>query len=107
MLSSIYPVISWLVIYALILFVALLGLRMVFNYADPNPFGSVGRFAFWLRKKNRAFRLSCGKAAGAVSRQPAIRAASLRFWSRVFWHISACKSSGTRFLSLTVLPPES
>lgn len=55
MLSSIYPVISWVVIYALILFVALLILRMVFSYTDPNPFGSVGRFAFWVRKNTERF----------------------------------------------------
>lgn len=55
MLSSIYPVISWVVVYALILFVTLLILRMVFSYADPNPFGSVGRFAFWVRKNTERF----------------------------------------------------
>lgn len=55
MLSSIYPVISWFVISALALFVLLLILRMVFGYADPNPFGAVGRFAFWIRKNTERF----------------------------------------------------
>lgn len=55
MLSSIYPVISWVVIYALILFVVLLVVRMIFNYTDPNPFSSVGRFAFWVRKNTERF----------------------------------------------------
>lgn len=55
MLSSIYSIISWIVIYALLLFVALLILRMIFSYADPNPFGSVGKFSFWVRKNTERF----------------------------------------------------
>ena len=31
-------------------FLGMLILRMIFNYADPNPFGKVGRFAFKVRK---------------------------------------------------------
>jgi YggT family protein len=32
------------------LFFAILILRLIFNYADPNPFGTVGRFGFKVRK---------------------------------------------------------
>ena len=38
-----------------LLFVALLILRMIFNYADPNPFGAVGRFGFKIRKITERF----------------------------------------------------
>lgn len=31
-------------------FFAILLLRLIFNYADPNPFGKVGRFGFKVRK---------------------------------------------------------
>jgi YggT family protein len=55
MLSSIYPVISWVVISALAIFVTLLILRMVFSYTDPNPFGFIGRRAFWVRKNTERF----------------------------------------------------
>jgi YggT family protein len=55
MLSSIYPIISWLVLSALAVFVTLLILRMIFSYADPNPFGAVGRFAFQVRKLTERF----------------------------------------------------
>jgi YggT family protein len=26
-------------------------LRLIFNYTDPNPFGKIGRFSHWLKKK--------------------------------------------------------
>lgn len=26
-------------------------LRLIFNYSDPNPFGNIGRFSYWLKKK--------------------------------------------------------
>ncbi|QQS31975.1 MAG: YggT family protein [Acidobacteriota bacterium] len=32
-------------------FLAVMLLRLVFNYADPNPFGKVGRFGFKVRKR--------------------------------------------------------
>jgi YggT family protein len=44
-----------LVLYAVttvILFVvALMTLRLIFNFTDPNPFGNIGRFAYWLKKR--------------------------------------------------------
>lgn len=30
-------------------------LRMIFNYADPNPFGKIGRFGFRIRKLTEKF----------------------------------------------------
>ncbi len=32
------------------IFLALMILRLIFNYSDPNPFGKVGRFGFKIRK---------------------------------------------------------
>ena len=51
MLSAlVYPII-FIVVWSLFgLFLGVLVLRMVFNYADPNPFGKVGRFGFKVRK---------------------------------------------------------
>lgn len=52
---TIYPII-WLVVWGAFLgFLALMILRLVFNYADPNPFGAVGRFSFNLRKFTERF----------------------------------------------------
>jgi YggT family protein len=47
----IYPVISTIFIYALLIFSALLILRLIFNYSDPNPFGKIGRFSYHLKKR--------------------------------------------------------
>ena len=51
MLSTlVYPVIFMIVWSLFGLFLGVLILRMIFNYADPNPFGKVGRFGFKVRK---------------------------------------------------------
>jgi YggT family protein len=51
----IYPYISLTIIVALLVFVALLLLRLAFNYSDPNPFGKVGRFSYHLKKRTDKF----------------------------------------------------
>lgn len=55
MLLGIYPFISLIFTYALLIFVALMLLRLIFNYADPNPFGKVGRFSYHLKKRTDRF----------------------------------------------------
>lgn len=35
---------------AFLIFLAFMVLRLIFNYADPNPFGTIGRFGFKIRK---------------------------------------------------------
>jgi len=48
--GSVYPILS-IVIWGLFgVFLGMLILRMVIGYADPNPFGKVGRFGFKVRK---------------------------------------------------------
>lgn len=52
---TVYPII-WLVVWgAFLAFLALMILRLIFNYADPNPFGAIGRFGFNLRKVTERF----------------------------------------------------
>jgi len=47
---NVYPII-WLILWGgFLVFLTLLLLRMIFNYADPNPFGKIGRFGFRIRK---------------------------------------------------------
>jgi YggT family protein len=40
---------------AFLVLLALLLLRLIFNYADPNPFGAVGRFGYKVRKITERF----------------------------------------------------
>jgi YggT family protein len=47
---SIYPFIQLAILTFLAIVAILLLLRLIFNYSDPNPFGSVGRFAFKIKK---------------------------------------------------------
>jgi YggT family protein len=55
LLPLIYPWIQTIVIGVLLLFVALLILRLIFNYSDPNPFGKIGRFSYHLKKRTDSF----------------------------------------------------
>lgn len=51
MLSAlIYPIFSLIVWCIFGVFLAVMLLRLIFNYSDPNPFGKVGRFGFKIRK---------------------------------------------------------
>ena len=48
--ANVYPIV-WMVLWgAFLVFMAFMVLRLIFNYADPNPFGKVGRFGFRIRK---------------------------------------------------------
>ncbi|MBC7899547.1 MAG: YggT family protein [Saprospiraceae bacterium] len=52
---NVYPIV-WMVLWAIFLvFLAFLILRLIFNYADPNPFGVIGRFGFKIRKLTERF----------------------------------------------------
>jgi YggT family protein len=46
----IYPIVSLVVWIAFLIFLAIVLLRLFYNYADPNPFGAVGRFGYKIRK---------------------------------------------------------
>jgi len=48
--TFVYPWISLVVWIAFLAFLTVLLLRLIFNYADPNPFGKIGRFGFKIRK---------------------------------------------------------
>ncbi len=55
MLLEIYPFIQQIVVIALLIFVAALVVRLIFNFSDPNPFGKVGRFSSTLKKLTDRF----------------------------------------------------
>ena len=55
MLLEIYPYIQSFVYSLLLIFLALMLVRLAFNYADPNPFGAVGRFSYKLKKQTDTF----------------------------------------------------
>ncbi len=50
MLANVYPIISMVLWSAALLFSAVLAVRMLISYVDPNPFGTVGRLGFRIRK---------------------------------------------------------
>ena len=54
-ISTIYASISLVFLVVTSIFIALLLLRLLFNYTDPNPFGAVGRFSYKLKKSTDRF----------------------------------------------------
>jgi YggT family protein len=50
MLSDIYPLIRTIIVGLFLIFTTALLLRLIFNFTDPNPFGTIGRFSFKLKK---------------------------------------------------------
>jgi YggT family protein len=55
LIKVVYPTVSLVVWIVFLAFLALLILRLIFNYADPNPFGAIGRFGFRIRKITERF----------------------------------------------------
>jgi YggT family protein len=53
--TLVYPWVSLVLWSAFLAFLALLMLRLIFNYSDPNPFGKIGRFSFRIRKITERF----------------------------------------------------
>jgi YggT family protein len=52
---NVYPIV-WLILWgAFLVFFMFMILRLIFNYSDPNPFGTVGRFGFKIRKITERF----------------------------------------------------
>ena len=53
--SMVYPIV-WMILWgAFLVFLALLIVRLIYNYSDPNPFGKIGRFGFRVRKWTERF----------------------------------------------------
>ncbi len=53
--STVYPIV-WLILWgAFLVFLILMIVRMIIGFADPNPFGTVGRFGFKLRRLTERF----------------------------------------------------
>lgn len=53
--SFVYPYVFWVILGAFLVLAAGLLLRLMFNYADPNPFGKIGRISYHLKKRTDRF----------------------------------------------------
>lgn len=53
--ATVYPIVAMFLWGAFLVFLALLVLRLIFNYSDPNPFGKIGRLGFKIRKFTERF----------------------------------------------------
>ena len=52
---TVYPIV-WMVLWGIFLiFLTFMVMRLIFNYADPNPFGKIGRLGFKIRKITERF----------------------------------------------------
>ena len=48
--AALYPVIFGFIVFCTMVVILLMTLRLIFNYADPNPFGVIGRFSYQIKK---------------------------------------------------------
>lgn len=48
---TVYPIVFLVIWLAFAVVAGLLILRLLLTWADPNPFGKVGKFAFWIRRR--------------------------------------------------------
>ena len=55
MFSEIYTFVFWIITGSFLAFAALMILRLIFNYSDPNPFGKVGRLSYRIKKLTDRF----------------------------------------------------
>lgn len=53
--GTVYPIVRLVLWGIFFVFFGLMILRLIFNYADPNPFGKIGRFGFRIRKLTERF----------------------------------------------------
>jgi len=65
MFFTIYQTLSYLLLTIVLAIIATMALRLILDYADPNPFGSLGRFASWLKKKTADFVLPIADFLGS------------------------------------------
>lgn len=55
MQTHIYPVIQGFIVFCVMIVVLFMMLRLIFNYADPNPFGKIGRLSYQIKKHTDRF----------------------------------------------------
>ncbi len=65
MFFLIYQTLSYVLLAIVVAIVSAMTLRLVLDYADPNPFGALGRFASWLKKKTADFVLPIADFLGS------------------------------------------
>jgi YggT family protein len=51
MFEQLYILLRYAIVAVVMVVITAMLVRLIFNYADPNPFGSLGKFAYWLKKK--------------------------------------------------------
>ncbi|MEP6903872.1 MAG: YggT family protein [Actinomycetota bacterium] len=50
MLNDLFSVIQGFIAFVVMVIIVLMIVRMIFNYTDPNPFGTIGRISYRLKK---------------------------------------------------------
>lgn len=65
MFFAIYQILSYALLAIVAAIIAIMTLRLALDYADPNPFGSLGRLTSWLKKKTADFVLPIADFLGS------------------------------------------
>ncbi|MBC7798899.1 MAG: YggT family protein [Pyrinomonadaceae bacterium] len=62
--TQVFIFIRYAVVAVVLAVILAMALRLLFNYLDPNPFGTVGRFSHWLKKQTDFLVESSASALG-------------------------------------------
>ena len=63
--EQLYNLLRYAIVAVVLVVITAMLVRLVFNYADPNPFGSLGKFSYWLKKKTDSIVRPAAEFLGA------------------------------------------
>lgn len=65
MFEQLYILLRYAIVAIVMVVITAMIVRLIFNYADPNPFGSLGKFSYWLKKKTDSIVRPAAEMLGA------------------------------------------
>lgn len=65
MFSQIYILLRYAIVAIVLVVTLAMIVRLILNYADPNPFGALGKFSYWLKKKTDSIVRPAAEILGA------------------------------------------
>jgi YggT family protein len=65
MFEQLYNLLRYAIVAIVMVVILAMIARLIFNYTDPNPFGSLGKFSYWLKKKTDSIVRPAAEMLGA------------------------------------------
>ncbi|HYP51005.1 MAG TPA: hypothetical protein VEQ34_08705, partial [Pyrinomonadaceae bacterium] len=65
MFEQLYILLRYAIVAVVAVVITAMIVRLILNYTDPNPFGSLGKFSYWLKKKTDSIVRPAAEILGA------------------------------------------